>query len=110
MLPIYQVTPHPEAAQKMMDQFLNSLLQIVIVLDVFGLLAYFVIGALKRRRRQAETPAPTTPIALTQPERQPGRWRRLRQRLSFRPAGHEDLDAALGNLRRVLYSYQQGLA
>lgn len=93
----------------MMDQFLNSLLQIVIVLDVFGLLAYFVIGALKRRR-QGETPAPTPVFALTQPERQPGRWRRLRQRLSFHPGGHEDLDAALGNLRRVLYSYQQGLA
>ena len=89
----------------MMDHFLNSLLQIVIVLDLLGLLAYFVLGALKRRKQAAE-PVP----ALVMVEQRPGLWTRFRQRLSFHPGGQEDVDAALDNLRRVLYSYQQGLA
>ncbi len=86
-----------------MDHFLSSLLQIVIVLDLLGLLAYFVLGALKRRKK-AEA-APVAPIPA-----EPGLWRRFRQRLSFRPGNQEDMDAALDNLRRVLHSYQQGLA
>jgi len=88
----------------MMDQFLSSLLQVVIVLDVVGLLAYFALGALKRRRKSVPAPAPVPVVA------RPGWWQRVRQRLSFRPGSQEDLEASLHNLRRVLHSYQQGLA
>ncbi|MCC7263302.1 MAG: hypothetical protein IT369_12355 [Candidatus Latescibacteria bacterium] len=91
----------------MMDHFLNSLLQIVIVLDLLGLLAYFALSALKRRKQAAE---PVALPAMALVEERPGLWTRFRQRLSFRPGGQEDVEAALDNLRRVLYSYQQGLA
>jgi hypothetical protein len=79
-----------------MDHFLTSLLQLVIVLDVLGLLAYFALGSLKSRKKTAPAPA------------RPGIWARLCQGLRARR--EENLDAALGNLKRVLYSYQQGLA
>lgn len=88
----------------MMDHFLNSLLQVVIILDVLGLLAYFVLGSLKSKKKPAS--APVQVLA------EPGFWSRLRQRLPGRVGGQggENLDAALDNLKRVLYSYQQGLA
>ena len=88
----------------MMDHFLNNLLQVVVILDVLGLLAYFVSGALKRQRKVV--PAPIQLPA------EPGFWARLRDRLPARIGGQggENLDAALDNLKRVLYSYQQGLA
>ncbi|MBM3280677.1 MAG: hypothetical protein FJY95_21755 [Candidatus Handelsmanbacteria bacterium] len=88
----------------MMDQFLSALLQIVILLDVVGLLAYFVLGALKRRRESVPAPASVAAVA------RPGWWQRVRQRLSFPPGSQEDLEASLHNLRRVLHSYKQGLA
>ncbi|MBI2505064.1 MAG: hypothetical protein HYW07_17745 [Candidatus Latescibacteria bacterium] len=86
----------------MMDHFLNSLLQVVIVLDVLGLLAYFALGSLRAKKKLAPIQAPAAP----------GFWARLRQRIPATAMGQrsEDLDAALGNLKRVLYSYQQGLA
>lgn len=86
----------------MMDHFLNSLLQVVIILDVLGLLAYFVLGGLKRKKKAI--PAPVVQLAG------PGFWARLRQRLPVGAGSREDLDEALDNLKRVLYSYQQGLA
>lgn len=88
----------------MMDQFLNSLLQVVVILDVLGLLAYFVLGTLKRQKKVVPTPI--------QLPAEPGFWSRLRERLPRRigGAGGENLDVALDNLKRVLYSYQQGLA
>lgn len=88
----------------MMDNFLNSLLQVVIILDVLGLLAYFVLGSLKTKTKAA--PAPVQVLAP------PGFWSRLRERLPVQMGGQggENLDAALDNLKRVLYSYQQGLA
>lgn len=86
----------------MMDHFLNSLLQVVIILDVLGLLAYFVLGGLKSKKKVAPTPV--------QVPAEPGFWSRLRERLPVRAGNGEDLDEALGNLKRVLYSYQQGLA
>lgn len=86
----------------MMDHFLNSLLQIIIVLDVLGLLAYFVLGGLKSKKK-------TAPVSVQAPAG-PGFWSRLRQRLPTRAGNREELDEALGNLKRVLYSYQQGLA
>ena len=89
----------------MMDHFLNSLLQVVIILDVLGLLAYFVLGGLKRQKKAIPAPVVQVPDG-------PGFWSRLRQRLPVQVGGQggENLDLALDNLKRVLYSYQQGLA
>lgn len=88
----------------MMDHFLNSLLQVVIILDVLGLLAYFVLGSLKSKKKAL--PAPVQVPAG------PGFWSRLRERLPAWAGGQggENLEDALDNLKRVLYSYQQGLA
>jgi len=36
----------------MFDEFLTSLLKVIIVVDVVGAIAYFVLGTLKRRKRQ----------------------------------------------------------
>ena len=94
----------------MMDHFLTSVLQVVIVLDILGLVGYFVLGSLKSRKKRALVSAPALQAPVPVPST-PGFFRRLRQRFSFpAPGGPDSLEAALGNLKRVLYSYQQGLA
>ena len=84
-----------------MDHFLTSVLQLVIVLDILGVIAYFVLGSLRSRSRKPQ--AAPAPIPHS-----PSLWDRLR----WRPALSESPEAlapALDNLKRVLYSYQQGL-
>ena len=51
----------------MFDHFLTYILQIVIVLDVLGAIAYFALGALRKQKRA------TTPIEL----KGPSLWQRL---------------------------------
>ena len=79
----------------MLDHFLTSVLQLVIVIDILGVIAYFVLGGLKR--------GTTQPTASGSPfwDRLP--WRRPR---AVAPA----TDGDFSQLRRVLYSYQEGLA
>ena len=105
----------------MFNDFLTSLLQIVVVLDVLGVVAYFVLGALKPRSRTVAS----TSFGDTAEVRYPF-WRRALVRiraphLGLGAHGHvsgnrprvrtsDSLDQALGNLKRVLYSYQEGLA
>lgn len=98
----------------MFERFLTSVLQVIIVLDVIGAVAYFALGALKYRRRQAEAGL-YLPAA---PARRPGVRERLaasfpgfarmlpwrRPRLAL--AGSSDFD----QLRRVLHSFREGLA
>ena len=45
----------------MFDHFLTNLLQIVIVIDVLGAIAYFALGALRKQKRGA------TPIEIKGP-------------------------------------------
>ena len=92
----------------MMDHFLTSVLQVVIILDILGLVGYFVLGSLKSKKKRTSIPAPVQARGL--PLATPRFFTRLRQRFTFsRSEGPESLEAALGNLKRVLYSYQQGL-
>ena len=79
----------------MLDQFLTSVLQLVIVVDIIGVIAYFVLGGLKRRS------APSAPSGTSLLDRLP--WRRPR---AVVPASDTDFS----QLRRVLFSYQEGLA
>ena len=51
----------------MFDHFLTNLLQIVIVIDVLGAIAYFALGALRKQKRGA------TPIEI----KGPSLWQRL---------------------------------
>lgn len=84
-----------------MDHYLNSVLQVIIALDVLGIVAYFVLGGIRSRASKKQlVPQPVTP-------RPASLWNRLRWRSSCEPA--ESLEPAFANLRRVLYSYQQGL-
>lgn len=110
----------------MFNNFLSSLLQIVIILDVVGVVAYFVLIGLKPRPSDADAtllPPPTAGRSASA-SRSLG-WRgalgfhRLRSRLGHlvprrrarprMPMG-ESLEAAFGRLHRVLNSYQEGLA
>ena len=82
----------------MLDHFLNNLLQIVIVIDVLGAIAYFALGALKKKKRVP------IPIDL----KGPTLWQRLfaRQKPQTVPATDKDF----ARLQRVLYGFQEGLA
>ena len=82
----------------MLEHFLNNLLQIVIVIDVLGAIAYFALGALKKKKRGP------IPIDL----KGPTLWQRLfaGQQLQTVPATDRDF----ARLQRVLYGFQDGLA
>ena len=82
----------------MLDHFLNHLLQIVIVIDVLGAIAYFALGALKKKKLGP------IPIDL----KGPTLWQRLFARRQQQTVNASDEDFA--QLHRVLYSFQDGLA
>ena len=81
----------------MFDHFLTYILQIVIVLDVLGAIAYFALGALRKQKRA------TPPIEL----KGPSLWQRLFTRSQPQPAPATDRDFA--RLHKVLYGFQVGL-
>ena len=82
----------------MLDNFLNNLLQIVIVIDVLGAIAYFALGALRKKKRG--------PTAID--IKGPSLWQRLTARRQPQTAAASDHD--LAQLHRVLYGFQDGLA
>jgi len=89
----------------MFDNFLTSILQVVIVIDILGAIAYFVLGGLKRKKRLALEVSGKESAPEIVPLRQPF-WKRLSLRQPRPvPATEGDFD----QLRRVLYSYQEGL-
>ena len=123
----------------MINDFLSDILKVVIVLDVFGVIAYFLLG-LKTKpspssvgsTAQANGPTeeqrdlfgpgflnpavaasqPPTPAALAQ---SPGFWKRTRLRLSrkgrsLNRAPAQSQALAMGRLRGVLDSYERGLS
>ncbi len=88
----------------MLDQFLTHLLQIVIVLDVLGAIAYIVLGTLRRSKRAEGERPPASPLASDL-----SLWRALwlkigpERRLAAVPT--QDME----RLRTVLYSFEEGL-
>lgn len=97
----------------MFNEFLSETLRVVLVLDLVGIVAYFVLSARRLRRRDPVTASPRI-------DRVHGRslWRKLvrtqDEAMHVRPAlagsGPPSLDGALGQLRRVLDSYGSSLA
>ena len=87
----------------MLDHFLTSILQITIILDILGAIAYFVLGGF-RPRTQKEVKSQT----LREHRRTLGAlWERLPWRLAQPvPASEIEFD----QLKSILYSYQEGLA
>ena len=80
----------------MFDSFLTSILQIIIVVDILAVVAYFVLGGFKRKG-SAKIASPATP--------------KFRFNKKARPATlASNLPDAFGDLKRVLYSFERGLA
>ena len=82
----------------MFDHFLTYILQIVIVLDVLGAIAYFALGALRKQTR-------TTP---PNDHKGPTLWQRLFARSQPQTVPAPDRDFA--RLQEVLYGFQVGLS
>lgn len=95
----------------MLNEFLTQTLQVIVALDVAGVVAYFLLSALRARRRQAVV---ATARAASSSDC-PSLWQKLarRRRLS-RPLAvalaDDSLSGALSRLRRVLDSYGSSLA
>ena len=94
----------------MFDRFLTLLLQTIIVIDILGAIAYFVLGGYKYRNRQllwATSPPLTDDLA------QPGVWSRSLFFSKLLPLAKPVLtpatDRDFDQLRRILSSFQQGL-
>ena len=113
----------------MFEHFLTDLLKIVVVLDVLGVIAYFLLGALKPKPGIEPgdlvhpEPIPSSPIAPSPASSRAGRFGQLRiwlatsasrllpgRRESHAAASAASLDAAFVRLNRVLHSYRDGLA
>lgn len=81
----------------MLDHFLSNLLQIVIVIDVLGAIAYFALGALRKKKRG--------PVAIE--IKGPSLWQRIFARQQPQTVA---TDKDFAQLHRVLYGFQDGLA
>ena len=81
----------------MFDHFLTYLLQIVIVLDVLGAIAYIALGVMRRQNRA------TAPIEFNGPSL----WQRLFAR--SQPQAIPATDRDFARLHKVLYGFQVGL-
>ena len=116
----------------MFDHFLTDLLKVIILVDLLGVVAYFILGAIKPRTGRSSPDA--SPFEATAPQgalleslssSQPSGIHRMRDRLTDRfprlsclkkhmhrraPVSSQNLETALSRLRRVLHSYQEGLA
>ena len=82
----------------MLDHFLNYLLLIVVVIDALGVIVYFALGALKKKKHVP------IPIDL----KSPTLWQRLFARRQQQALSASDKDFT--QLHRVLYGFQDGLA
>ncbi len=101
----------------MLDQFLTQLLIAVIALDVVGAVVYFVLEAMAQRKRRILEPYPLELFhAARRRSRDAGgsRWfsgrlGRLLQ-LRRRPAVPPATEADFVRLRKILSSFNEGLA
>lgn len=74
----------------MLEGFLTSALEIIIILDVIGIAAYFILGGLRKRDRRSASPPP----------------------LAIEPANTQNavpLHDATQAFSRVLYGFEKGL-
>jgi hypothetical protein len=103
----------------MFNEFLTSTLQVVLVLDVVGVIAYFVLSAARSRTPAPEAAEPASPSPAREQRANP-LWHKLigpRKAAQAAPPQaamasirEPSLDSALGQLRRVLDSYRTSLA
>ncbi len=92
----------------MLNEFLTHTLQVIIVLDVAGVIAWFVLAA-RRRNREASVCGPAEAVAAPTTL-----WGKLTgaavpaTQTVARDSG-SSLDQSLSQLRRVLESYRYSL-
>ncbi len=96
----------------MLNEFLTHILQVIIVLDVAGVIAWFVLASRRRRSQPAmgatdvaTVAGPTTSASLWSKLTGPGRTAEL----APARAGAGNINDALQQLRRVLDSYRCSL-
>jgi hypothetical protein len=87
----------------MFEHTLTTLLQIVIVIDLVGAAAYFVLAGLRRNRRRAGV----TPTGLAG-QAPAGGWASP-WGAPPQPQPAVTADSEFGQLRRILDSYREGL-
>ena len=94
----------------MLNEFLTNTLKIIIVLDVLGVVAWFVLAA-RRPSHKTVMSSPTT-MTVVSPVTLWGKLTGSTHRLQSAPAQRvgQSLDDSLGQLRRVLDSYRSSLA
>lgn len=93
----------------MLNDFLTHTLQVIIILDVVGVIAWFVLAARRDRSTSAELPAPS--MAVDESLVETSAWQRLTGRPARAAAAPQTgMDDALGQLRQVLDSYRSSLA
>ncbi len=94
----------------MLNEFLTSTLQIVIVLDVLGVVAWYVLAAWRASPKTVMS-SPTT-MSVASPVTLWGKLTGSTHPLQSAPAQRvgQSLDDSLGQLRRVLDSYRSSLA
>lgn len=90
----------------MLNEFLTQILQVIIAIDILGVIAWFVLGA----RRKASESVEETPVSAVEPVRAPTAWQKLTGKRQPIPATEPGIDQAFGQLRRVLDSYGNSLA
>jgi len=93
----------------MFDDFLSSTLKIILVLDIIGVIAYFGLGAFKRHKQKQPTLAPiSVSNTVSNTVSKPSWWRRTPRRITAESSA--TLQEACVSLKRVLYSFEKGLA
>ena len=97
----------------MLNEFLTHILQVIIVLDVLGLVAYFVLCARRSRMPEAVAAVPAPAPTPAASRMAPTLWTKLTRSRRLQPAPTRpapSMDGALCQLRRVLDSYRSSLA
>jgi hypothetical protein len=89
----------------MFDDFLSSTLKIILILDIIGVIAYFGLGAFKTHKQKQPT---LVPISVSNTVSKPSWWRRTPRRITAESSA--TLQEACVSLKRVLYSFEKGLA
>jgi hypothetical protein len=100
--------PHLFGSQASFDRFLTSVLQIVILLDFAGLVAYVLLSGIRSSRQRKGLAAAAAPATSARTPLRGLLWRR--SALASTGPAAPSLDLAYADLRRVLDSYHEGLA
>ncbi len=82
----------------MFDQVLTSILQLVIVVDILGVIAYFVLAGLRQKQAESHVSESRSLVSYLP-------WRRRGNLQPVRATATE-----FDQLRQVLYGFRSGLA